>query len=409
MRTYQAPLRISVLRCFLSSLLGPFAENCQRCTLKPCLSTSTPSSPPSGRNAELAHPGQERELVAEKPHAQRPAAKVFGRLDPGFLAAGQHHARPLERLGDVDQRNALLARGERGGHPFDDDIGAAAGDHLRRRDGPARPDWWSRPDRLLRKSPCLSPHNSRRTAPAWPIWAAASVHRRRWRPMPPSAPSPYLRPVLSICAFWFSLFAPLIDRVGTRHPVLWPLASHGRMPECHRPLDQRNRAVGERAGKRGDEYRGPHHVDIEPAHFRRNAEAHADNGCAEKLCDDRTDQRKRRIDLQGVEDERHRRRQPQLDERLRARRRIGVHQIALHVPGRIQAGDRVHQHRKKGHHDDHGGLGLPVEAEPHHHDRRDADDGQRGDEIADRHHAGLPEGRAVDEDGDEKAERQPIR
>ena len=85
-----------------------------------------------GLEAELRHPGQERILVAEEPDAERLALEVGRRLDAGLLAAGQHHARALERLGDVDQRHALLARGERRRHPVDDHVGAAAGDHLRR-------------------------------------------------------------------------------------------------------------------------------------------------------------------------------------------------------------------------------------------------------------------------------------
>ena len=38
----------------------------------------------------------------------------------------------LEDLGDVDERDALLAGGEGGRHPVDDHVGTAAGDHLRR-------------------------------------------------------------------------------------------------------------------------------------------------------------------------------------------------------------------------------------------------------------------------------------
>ncbi len=66
--------------------------------------------------------------------------------------------------------------------------------------------------------------------------------------------------------------------------------------------------------------------------------------------------------------------------------------------------NRVHQHREKRHDDDNGHLGLPVEAEPHDHDRRDADNRQGGDEIADGQQPTLEEGRTVDEDGDDEAE-----
>ena len=67
------------------------------------------------------------------------------------------------------------------------------------------------------------------------------------------------------------------------------------------------------------------------------------------------------------------------------------------APAAGRPGDRVHQHRKEGHHHDHRGLRLPVEAEPHHHDRRDADDRQRRDEIAERQQPAVQEGDAVDE------------
>ena len=40
----------------------------------------------------------------------------------------------LERLGDVDHRRALLARRQRRRHPVDDDVGAAARQHLLGRD-----------------------------------------------------------------------------------------------------------------------------------------------------------------------------------------------------------------------------------------------------------------------------------
>ena len=103
-------------------------------TLKPCLRTVTPCGRAVGRDAELGHPGQERVLVAVEPDAQGLAAEVLGLGDAGVLAAGQHHARALERLGDVDQRHALLAAGQGRGHPVDDDVGTPAGDHLRRGD-----------------------------------------------------------------------------------------------------------------------------------------------------------------------------------------------------------------------------------------------------------------------------------
>ena len=88
-----------------------------------------------GGQAELVHPGVERILVAEEPDAQRLALEVgFGVLMPVYF--GQTSSMPGlgERLGDVDQHGALLARGQRAAHPVDDDIGAAAGNHRLRSD-----------------------------------------------------------------------------------------------------------------------------------------------------------------------------------------------------------------------------------------------------------------------------------
>ena len=71
--------------------------------------------------------------------------------------------------------------------------------------------------------------------------------------------------------------------------------------------------------------------------------------------------------------------------------------------GRVQSRHGVHQHREEGHDHDDGRLGLPVEAEPHHHDRRDADDRQRRNQVADRQEPALQEADAVDQDRDEEA------
>ena len=94
-----------------------------------------------GLEAELAHPIEERIFVAVEPDAERAAFEVGRRLDAGVGAAGQFQAGMLERLGDIDHRLALLARSERGRHPVDHHIGAAAGQHLLGRDvGTARLD-----------------------------------------------------------------------------------------------------------------------------------------------------------------------------------------------------------------------------------------------------------------------------
>ena len=93
----------------------------------------------------------------------------------------------------------------------------------------------------------------------------------------------------------------------------------------------------------------------------------------------------------------------QLDQRLRRARRVGAHQVALDRAGGGEAGERVHQHREEGDHRDHGGLRRPVEAEPHHHDRRDADDRQRRDEIAERQQPAAQEREAVGDDRHQEA------
>ena len=103
--------------------------------------TLTPPAEPSVLIAELRHPGQERIFVAAVPDADGLALEVGRLLDAGVGAAGQLEPGPLEGLRDVDQRHALFARRQRRRHPVDDDIGAAAGDHLRRGDiGAARLD-----------------------------------------------------------------------------------------------------------------------------------------------------------------------------------------------------------------------------------------------------------------------------
>ena len=52
-------------------------------------------------------------------------------------------------------------------------------------------------------------------------------------------------------------------------------------------------------------------------------------------------------------------------------------------------------------------LRLPVKTEPHYHDRRDADNGKRRNEIADGQQAALQERHTVDQDGDDKGAAAP--
>ena len=82
------------------------------------------------------------------------------------------------------------------------------------------------------------------------------------------------------------------------------------MPKGRRALDERHETVKKRACDRSDCDLGPDHVERQHGGLGRNPKAHAHRRRAEKLGYDRTDQRERRIDLQGVEDERQGRRQP---------------------------------------------------------------------------------------------------
>jgi hypothetical protein len=118
-----------------------------------------------GRNAELAHPRQERILVAEEPDAQRLARKSSGEVMPVSL-------RQVSIMPDFLNGWAMLtsgtpfSRGQSRRHPVDDHVGAAAGDHLRRRDVRT-----ARLDRdvevfLFVEALVLAPRSSLRTGPA---------------------------------------------------------------------------------------------------------------------------------------------------------------------------------------------------------------------------------------------------
>ena len=134
-----------------------------------------------------------------------------------------------------------------------------------------------------------------------------------------------------------------------------------------------------------------------------DAKTHAHRGGAEELRNNRANHRQRRVDLERIEDERQGRRKPQFEQRLIIIGRIGLHEIPFHRARAGKARGGVHEHREERHDDDHGRLRLPVEAKPHHHDRRDADDRQRRHEIAARQQAALKERRAVDQHGDDEA------
>ena len=119
--------------------------------------------------------------------------------------------------------------------------------------------------------------------------------------------------------------------------------------------------------------------------------AHAQCRRAKEFGHDGADQRQRRIDLQRIEQKRHRRWQPERKQGLEPGGAIAVHQVVLGASGGGQARDSVDQHRKEGHHHHDRGLRLPIEPEPHHEDRRDADDREGRDKVADRKQAAAQE------------------
>jgi hypothetical protein len=93
------------------------------------------------RKAELRHPGEERVFIAGEPDGDRLALEIGRAADAAVAPASQLEPRALKDLRDVDDRRALVAGGERRGHPVGRDIGLAGGEHLRRVDiRPARQD-----------------------------------------------------------------------------------------------------------------------------------------------------------------------------------------------------------------------------------------------------------------------------
>jgi hypothetical protein len=69
-----------------------------------------------------------------EPDAEGAILEVSWRLNAGRGKTRQFETRALERLRDIDERRALFACGQRIRQPVNDNIGAAAGDDLYRRD-----------------------------------------------------------------------------------------------------------------------------------------------------------------------------------------------------------------------------------------------------------------------------------
>src|SRR5579863_9249962 len=105
-------------------------------------------------------------------------------------------------------------------------------------------------------------------------------------------------------------------------PVRW-------MPESCRAFGERDTSVESHSGKgRACDLR-PDHVDCHASGLGGNAKSDPLRRCSKKLCNDRANQRKRRVDLERVENKGQRRRQVKLGQRLPGTCRVGAHQVAL--------------------------------------------------------------------------------
>ena len=107
--------------------ISPLSRAC----MSNCCWTSVTSD---GAIPALVMPGEQLELVAEAPVADLLAAQVGGRGDALVRERHLVGARPLEDLRDVGDARALLARGERLGHPGDRVVGLALREHRLRDD-----------------------------------------------------------------------------------------------------------------------------------------------------------------------------------------------------------------------------------------------------------------------------------
>ena len=217
-------------------------------TLKPCLSILTPPDEPSV--LMLSFDIQDRNGYS-LPKNQTPMVlplRSAGFLMPVVRPAGELEPGALERLGDVDERHALLARRQRRGHPVDDDVGAAAGDHLRRRDvGPAGIDGdveagvlvvaLGGGDVIAGELRLGDPFELERDLVGGGRWIAETE--------PSSSPA-------AIANVFFMLISKL--RTAESGPV-------GRVPEGRRTLGERDNAVERHAGDGRERDLGPHHVE----------------------------------------------------------------------------------------------------------------------------------------------------
>src|SRR5690606_29572307 len=68
------------------------------------------------------------------------------------------------------------------------------------------------------------------------------------------------------------------------------LSAIGRMPKCHRALDESEQTIKGRAGNGSDRDLRPHHVEAKAADFGRDAKAHADDRRSEEFGHDGANQ-----------------------------------------------------------------------------------------------------------------------
>ena len=124
-------------------------------------------------DARLLESGEQLELVAEAPVADLLAGQARGRGQPRVLPRDLQRAGPLVDLADVGDLRALLARGQRLGHPRDGEVDRAGGQLGLRHDVDAALDDGHVEALLGPEAPCPSPRSSRRTGSARPTAAAA--------------------------------------------------------------------------------------------------------------------------------------------------------------------------------------------------------------------------------------------
>src|SRR6201995_5345067 len=105
-------------------------------------------------------------------------------------------------------------------------------------------------------------------------------------------------------------------------PIRW-------MPESCRAFGQRDTSVESHSREGCERDLRPDHVNGHAAGLGGDAKPDSLRRCSEKLCNDRANQRQRRVDLERIEDKGQRCGEIKLGQGLPGARRIGAHQVAL--------------------------------------------------------------------------------